>query len=138
MQVYIASSWKNQHAVEMLTERLRDKGYKVMSFIDEAVKNHDRKKLNFDVDEWIISTDGIKKFCYDTEAATKSDIVIYIGPSGTDAWAEVGAAWGSGVPILGLYAKGEPSGLMRHMIRWFTDYRILIDYIESELNNKTA
>lgn len=34
MKVYIASSWKNQHAVEMLTEKLRERGCEVLSFVE--------------------------------------------------------------------------------------------------------
>lgn len=34
MNIYIASSWKNQHAVEMMTALLREKGHTVLSFIE--------------------------------------------------------------------------------------------------------
>ena len=34
MKIYIASSWKNQHAVEMMTDMLRDKGHSVLSFVE--------------------------------------------------------------------------------------------------------
>jgi hypothetical protein len=34
MKIYIASSWKNQHAVEMLTALLRDRGHEVLSFVE--------------------------------------------------------------------------------------------------------
>jgi len=126
MKVYIASSWRNQHAVEMLTDILRQKGYEVISFVDAAVEAEGRNGLRFDVEKWILSDDGASKFEYDTRGATGSDLVIYLGPSGTDAWAEVGAAWASGVPIFGLWAKGEPAGLMRRMVTWFMDSRELI------------
>jgi hypothetical protein len=130
MKVYIASSWKNQHAVEMITAMLRGKDIEVISFIEAAVEAEGRDGLRFDVDKWIASEDGQRKFEYDTTGATMSDLVIYIGPSGTDAWAEVGAAWASGVPIFGLWAKGEPAGLMRRMVTWFKDYRELLRYVE--------
>lgn len=122
MKIYIASSWKNQHAVEMLTSLLKDRGHEVLSFVEnnygelEAIKT-----LGFD--DWCNSEGGIKSFQYDTNGATTSDMVIYISPSGKDAAAEVGAAWGCGVPILGLYAKGEDFGLMRKMIKkWYVNY----------------
>lgn len=131
MKIYVASSWKNQHAVEMLTDRLRDKGHEIISFVEKAVSDEGRSDLMFDVEKWIASDDGKKKFEYDTDGATKSDIVIYVGPSGTDAWAEVGAAWASKVPVLGLWAKGEPAGLMRRMMyQWFTDFRELLLFVE--------
>ena len=128
MKIYIASSWRNQHAVEMLTDMLRSLGHTVKSFVEQAVESEGRD-LKLDVEAWLESADSDRKFTCDTEGATKSDLVIYIGPSGTDAWAEVGAAWASGVPISGLWAKGEPAGLMRKMVYWFTDYRELLKTI---------
>ena len=130
MNIYIASSWRNQHAVEMLTDLLRSLGHTVHSFIEKAVCDEGRSEIKFDVEAWIDSKDGDEKFQYDTSGATKSHLVIYIGPSGTDAWAEVGAAWAAGVPISGLWAKGEPAGLMRKMVYWFTDYRELLKTIK--------
>jgi hypothetical protein len=126
-KIYIASSWKNQHAVEMLTVKLREAGHEVISFVERAVNDEGRSSLKFDVEKWIWSDDGLDKFHYDTDGATKSDLVIYIGPSGTDAWAEVGAAWACGVPIWGLWAKGEPAGLMRRMVTWYDDHKILLE-----------
>ncbi len=126
MKIYIASSWKNQHAVEMLTDYLRLVGHEVLSFVEKAVSDEGRQNIKFDFEEWIYSKDGWDKFRYDTNGATKSDLVIYIGPSGTDAWAEIGAAWGSGIRVFGLWAKDEPSGLMRHMVDWFTNFRELL------------
>lgn len=131
MDIYIASSWKNQHAVEMLTDQLETRGHIVHSFVRRAVGQESRASLKFDVDAWIMSDSGKDKFDYDTHGATQSDLVIYIGPSGTDAWAEVGAAWASKVPIIGLWAKGEPAGLMRRMVYWYHDYRALLDAVDT-------
>ena len=130
MEIYIASSWKNQHAVEMLTDLLRVKGHKVNSFVEEAINNEGRKNLIFEFEKWIASDDGQRNFEFDTNGATRSDLVIYIGPSGTDAWAEVGAAWGSGVEVIGLWAKGEKAGLMRRMVIWYFDYQAIIKHVD--------
>lgn len=120
MKIYIASSWKNQHAVEMLTALLRGNNHEVISFVEQADTTEDRVKHGkLDFDEWVWSEMGLEKFKYDTDGATESDLVIYISPSGTDAWAEVGAAWGRGVSVFGLHAKGEQAGLMRRMAQWF-------------------
>lgn len=130
MKIYIASSWKNQHAVEMLTDMLRALGHEVISFIEKAVCDEGRGGLRFDVEKWIASEDGESKFAYDTAGAMEADLVVYIGPSGTDAWAEVGAAWASGVIIYGLWSKGEPAGLMRRMMdKWFADFRQLLEAV---------
>ncbi|NDY56306.1 hypothetical protein G3N56_06060 [Desulfovibrio sulfodismutans] len=128
MRIYIAASWKHQHAVEMLAERLTDDGHDVVSFIAEARRTEGNNVVAaLDREDWIMSPDGERRFRYDLDGACRSDVVIYLGPSGTDAWAEVGAAYACGVPILGLWAKGESAGLMRRMVsRWFTDYRTLL------------
>lgn len=130
MKIYIASSWKNQHAVEMLTDLLRARGYEVTSFVEKAVEDEGRDNLKWDFDEWVMSEDGREQFEYDVQGAMTADLVVYIGPSGTDAWAEVGAAYGRAVPIYGLWAKGEPAGLMRRMMMaWFTDHCQLLDFL---------
>lgn len=144
MKVYIASSWKNQHAVEMLADWLRNKGCEVLSFVEN---NHGEQEGHVALDgslkpvpfdEWVRSERGHKSFVYDTDGATKSDLVIYIGPSGTDAWAEVGAAWSRGVPIFGLWAKGEQSGLMRRMVHWHGNYRDLLASVDLFIRTRTA
>jgi len=82
------------------------------------------QKLDFD--EWVSSPEGQDKFVYDTSSATTADLLIYISPSGPDAWAEVGAAWAHGVPIFGLWAKSESIGLMRKMVMWSPHYDDLL------------
>ena len=129
MNIYIASSWRNQHAVEMLTDLLRSLGHEVHSFIENNHSNGHGAEKPTNFEEWVETEVALRSFDYDTSGATKSHLVIYIGPSGTDAWAEVGAAWAAGVPISGLWAKGEPAGLMRKMVYWFTDYRELLKTI---------
>jgi len=132
MKVYIASSWRNEHAVRMLTDLLRAEDIEVISFIERAAEseklahNPDRKTL----EEWIWSDDGEKKFDFDTDGATRSDVVVYVGPSGTDAWAEVGAAWANGITVMGLWAKSEPAGLMRRMVHWYSDYHALVESVK--------
>jgi hypothetical protein len=139
MKIYIASSWKNHHAVEMMTDRLRELDHTVISFVEKADQDEGRVtwgQMSFE--DWV-KTDAAKaKFYFDLDGATGSDLVIYIGPSGTDAWAEVGAAWQMGVPILGLWAKGEPSGLMRHMVIWTRDYRDIIAALKDAKTGETA
>lgn len=129
MKIYIASSWKNQHCVELLTLELRRRGHEVISFVEKAVTDEGRGKKLADFDAWVASRAGEEKFVYDTAGATTSDLVIYVGPSGTDAWAEVGAAWHAGVAVYGLYAKGEQSGLMRRMVKWFLSVHELLNAV---------
>lgn len=126
MKIYIASSWRNQHAVEMLTSRLRERGHEVLSFIENNYGEGHGAEKPIDFEEWIYTVDANNSFEYDTKAATTSDLIIYISPSGTDAWAEIGAAWGVGITIFGLWAKGEPAGLMRKMVGWFEHFNQLL------------
>lgn len=143
MKVYIASSWKNQHAVELITEGLRTRGHTVLSFVEN---NHGEQAGHLATengkpqafDEWCMSERGSKSFEYDTDGATKSDLVIYVGPSGCDAWAEVGAAWASYVPIIGLVSKGEQVGLMRRMVAWVSNVRELWDRVDTIDKAKAA
>jgi hypothetical protein len=133
MKIYIASSWKNQHAVEMLTALLRENRHEVISWVENNYgedHNHVTKKFSFE--DWVNSSEADQSFEFDTQGATQSDLVIYLGPSGKDACAEVGAAWASGVPIIGLYAKGEDLGLMRKMMQeWFARYTDVLEYVQS-------
>jgi hypothetical protein len=136
MKIYIASSWKNQHAVEMLTGLLRSKGHEVHSWVENNYgENHNHVTKKFSFEEWIDSPESNQSFLFDTEGATTSDLVIYIGPAGMDAAAEVGAAWGSGIPIIGLWAKSEGFGLMRKMISWASRYSTLLEMVDTHDNN---
>ena len=132
LTIYIASSWKNQHAVEMLTALLRDRGHTVLSFVENNFGEGHGHEKPIPFEDWVHTGPAMTAFRYDTDGATKSDLVIYIAPSGTDAWAEVGAAWGAGVNIIGLWAKSEQSGLMRKMMDgWCDNYRDILEYVDT-------
>ena len=127
LTIYIAASWKHRHAVEMLTDLLRQRGHEVKSFVEN---NHGEDTKGMPFDEWCFSPDGDRSFEYDTKWASESSLVIYVGPSGKDAAAEVGIAWQAGVTVLGLRAKGEDFGLMRRLIEWHEDYRALLRSVD--------
>jgi len=137
MRIYIAASWKHQHAVEMLTAFLREAGHTVLSFVEN---NHGEQSAHLALrpdgseipfEEWVWSDRGLRSFNYDTDGARSADLVVYVGPSGMDAAAEVGIAWANNRPVLGLAGKGEQFGLMRRMIDWHSDYRSLLSTVES-------
>ena len=131
MKIYIASSWKNQHTVEMLTSLLRDKGHEVLSFVENNYGEGHSAKKPMDFENWILTEQADNSFEYDTSGAKYSDLMIYISPSGKDAAAECGIAWAMDIPILGLYAKGEDFGLMRKMMtRWYERYTDLLSDID--------
>lgn len=129
MKIHIASSWKNQHAVEMITALLREEKHEVFSFIENC--NEEGNK-NFNFEDWVLTERADQSFEYDTTSAMESDAVIYIGPSGKDASAECGMAYARGVPIIGLWAKGEDLGLMRKMMSiWCNNYIDVLTAIEN-------
>lgn len=131
LKIYIASSWKNQHAVEMLTALLREKGHEVISWVENNYgEGHNHVTKKFDFETWVNGPESEGSFQYDADGATKSDLVIYLGPSGKDACAEIGAAWASRVPIIGVWAKGEDLGLMRKMMSvWVGRYTDVLSYV---------
>lgn len=134
LKVYIAASWKHQHAVEMLTAMIRDRGHTVLSFVENNhgenpdAKKKDEKPVPFD--EWVWGESGKRSFEYDTRGAMYSDLVIYLGPSGKDAAAELGMAYAKGVKIVGLHAKGEDFGLMRRIIEWKFEYVEILEVVD--------
>lgn len=124
MKIYIASSWKNKHGVEMLTALLRERGHEVTSWIENCDKEG---TADFVFEEWVGMPEAERCFLYDVRGATGADLLIYYGPGGKDACAELGAAWQAGVPVLGLWAKGEDLGLMRKMVgQWYVTYQALL------------
>ncbi|CAK7036161.1 MAG: hypothetical protein DELT_00573 [Desulfovibrio sp.] len=126
MRIYIAASWKHQHAVEMLTERLEADGHEILSWLREG-RPEEAFLSKRELAGFIYSEDGRRIFEFCVNSAMGADLVVYLGPSGCDAWAEVGAAHGSGVPILGLLAKNEEVGMMRHMVdMWFSSVTDLL------------
>lgn len=131
MKIYIAASWKHQHAVEMLTERLEAEGHSILSWLREG-RPEEAFLSNRELTRFIESEEGKRVFEFCSNSATKADLLVYLGPSGCDAWAEVGAAYGSGVPILGLIAKSENVGIMRHMIRaWYPSVSELVEAVRA-------
>jgi len=131
MRIYIAASWKHQHAVEMLTERLEEQGHAVLSWLREG-RPEEAFLSRRELEHFIYSEEGRRVFDFCATSATGCDLVIYLGPSGCDAWAEVGAAYGRGVPILGLLAKSEDVGLMRLMIRsWHSSVADLLEAVRA-------
>jgi len=105
VKIYIASSWKNQHAVEMLTDCLRGRDHEVLSFVENNHNEGHSFDKSIPFDEWIKTEQAANSFRYDINAAASSELVIYIGPSGTDAWAEVGIAFASNADPAALTAK---------------------------------
>jgi hypothetical protein len=138
MKIYIASSWKNQHGVEMLTQLLREKGHEVISWVENNYgENHNHVTKQFSFEEWMQTEQSEQSFAFDIDGATNCDLFIYYGPAGKDACAELGAAWASGPHIIGLTAKGEDLGLMSKMVsEWFDRYTDVLKYVDKMASTK--
>lgn len=136
MRIYIAASWKHQHAVEMLTDLLELRGHTILSWIREG-RPEEAFLSQKELTHFIQSPEGERVFDFCIDSVTSADLIIYIGPSGCDAWAEIGAAYGSEIPVLGLLAKAEQVGLMRHMIEnWYSsisELLVAVDEIEKQV-----
>lgn len=125
--VYIASSWRNAHGVELLTVALRSCGFRVISWVENNYgENHNHVTKKMDFEAWVSSDESAQSFKFDTAGALFCDIFIWYGPGGKDAAAELGAAFGAknmgheSKLIYGLWAKGEDLGLMRKMVdQWY-------------------
>ncbi|MDR2605585.1 MAG: hypothetical protein LBC55_09620 [Desulfovibrio sp.] len=137
MRIYIAASWKHQHAVEMLSELLETEGHEILSWLREG-RPEEAFLSRLDLERFIRSDEGKRVFEFCSLSVKGCDLVVYLGPSGCDAWAEVGAAYGCGVPILGLLAKSEDVGLMRRMIRsWHSSVNDLLQAVRTLADSKS-
>ncbi len=126
MKIYIASSWKNQHGVEMLTALLREKGHEVISWVE----NNNEESMDMPTEKWLRSEFADKSFHFDTHGACSCNLFILYTYAGNDAHAEMGAAWAKNVPIIGLYQKGHQEGLMSRMVsEWACNYRDLLELV---------
>jgi hypothetical protein len=133
MKLYIASSFKNLHAVHLLRDQLQNCGHILLDWsalappLPEAMPPETRRAL-LDSDE----RGEIFDFC--CQACRRADAVIYLGPAGQDAAAEVGIAFASQVPVLGLAGPLEAPGLIlnRCVSRWFAEVRELIAYLDKK------
>jgi hypothetical protein len=130
MKLYIASSFKNLHAVHMLRDHLRGRGHEVFDWsalappLPAGMPLNTRRAL-LDSDE----RGEIFNFC--CQACCRADAVIYLGPAGQDAAAEVGIAFAGGVKVLGLAGPLEAPGLIlsRCVSLWFANAGDLLDHL---------
>lgn len=136
-KIYIASSWKNKHAVEMLTALLRAQGAEVLSFIENGYQNTNPGTTGMTSEEWIDSEAGDRCFHFDVESAMSCNLFIYVGPSGQDASAEAGMAFAKKITMVGLDAKGEGFGLMTRMFdHWFDRYPELLEFTQEVIRQR--
>ena len=131
LTIYIASSFRSLHAVHLLRDALQERCHKVLDWTRFAPPlpegmTPEKRRMALDTDE----RGDIFSFC--AEACAQADLIIYLGPAGQDAAAEVGMAYVSGVPIFGLAGPLEQPGLIltRAVTRWCADVEELFVAVE--------
>lgn len=138
MKIYIASSWRNQHGVELLTEKLRNEGHAVKSWIENSLENGVGTEKDWKFEKWVNTDAGQDAFHYDCKGAMECDVFVYLGVGGKDAMAECGMCYGQRltgrrIPMYALWAKGEDLGLTRFMFdAWLNRVDDLLDTIKTE------
>lgn len=132
--IYIASSWRNQHGVELLTCQLREQGHEVISWIENNYGEGYSVHSDMPFTEWVKSESGQRAFDFDTNGAMSCDLLIYYGSAGKDAAAECGMAFAKKVPMIALWSKGEDFGLMRKMFsQWFERWGDLLQFTDPKI-----
>ncbi len=110
-KIYIASSFRHIHAVQLLERQLITMGYEILDWtrkasVPEGLTPAQRR-------EWMdTDNNGGTVFAFCHESCTSADLVIYLGQSGQDAGVEIGMAKASNIPVLGIRGPLEYAGLM--------------------------
>ena len=132
MKIYISSSFRNIHLVNMLRINLEAEGHAILDWtifappIQEDMPIHERRTLlNADV------RGNIFAFC--ARSCASADLFIYQGHSGQDSGIELGIAYASGVFTIGLLGPFEEPGTMLHgaVNLWAKDARDLLSLVKS-------
>ena len=131
LTIYIASSARNFHYVQLLSGIFEHHCHKVLDWtlLAPPIASHtplEARKRALDSDE----RGDIFNFC--KSACGSADLVIYLGPAGQDAAAEIGLAHASGIPILGLASPLEAPGLIlaRCVTKWCESVDELVQEVE--------
>lgn len=111
MDIYIASSFRNVQAVQLLRDRLREHAHNILDWTEKAPPlppglTLEERRAALDADE----RREIFDFC--DWACSNADLVIYLGPSGQDAGCEIGMAYAYGAPVIAMYSPLEAPGTM--------------------------
>lgn len=133
LKIYIASSFRNLHAVEMLADRLTDLGHTVLDWTAFAPPLPSNMRPEERRAALASDTRGsIFEFC--CTACAGADLVVYLGESGQDAACEVGIAFNAGVPVLGLRGPMEAPGLIlaRAVTEWHERVYTLLLAVERQ------
>lgn len=116
MNIYIASSWKNETGVQILADFLRDEGFKVDAFVD---KSNGRYVFHFSEIGDITELNAInfledersqKAFYEDKKWLDWCDCCIVLLPAGKSTHLEAGYAKGQNKKLIIYRPEGFPMG----------------------------
>ncbi len=134
-KIYIASSFRHIHAVQLLTKNLEEMGYEILDWtkkasVPEGLNPAQRR-------EWMDTDDNggtVYTFC--KQSCTTADIVLYLGQSGQDAGVEIGMACAKDLPILGIRGPLESAGLMLYgsCTHWVEDISSALKLLKEMAN----
>ena len=110
IRLYIASSFRNLHAVRLFGRALCGPDFEILDWTARARPPEGLAPAERRV--WMDTDHGGEVFTFCEQACRDADIVVYLCASGQDAGVEVGIAWGCGVPVLGVRCPLEAPGLM--------------------------
>ena len=136
MNIYIASSARNLHGVQLLRDALIERGHNIFDWTAMAppLPDHlspEERRRALDSDE----RGEIFDFC--RRACLEADALIYLGPAGQDAACEVGLAHATGVPTIGLAAPTEKPGLIlnRAISHWAANVQACLTVVDQIKKN---
>lgn len=122
MNIYVASSWRNEKQPEVVRE-LRDAGYEVYDFRHPAPGNYGFHWSEVDEDwkqwtpeqyrECLKHPAAEHGFASDMNALRAADTVVAVQPFGRSTSLELGWAAGSGKKTILLLADGEPELMVK-------------------------
>ena len=131
----MASSWKNQQSVLLLTQFLRDKGHEVDCFCDTSLgrfvfhwseffgpvteEEAEKRKYEWNAQTFLLQEKTQRAFAEDKKWLDWSEGVVLVLPAGRSAHLEAGYAVGQGKPV---WAYGEfPAGEFDVMYGFFKE-----------------
>lgn len=112
LTVYVASSFKHLHAVQLLSRELHKQGYLVADWTQKATPPEGLNAAQRRT--WMDTDHGGEVFVFCAKACTTADLVLYLGTAGQDAGVEIGMAYAADRPVLGIRGPLESPGLMLH------------------------
>jgi len=127
LKIYLASSWRNQLAVELMTRKLEQMGHVGLSngrTLWTLARTRNQMSGRFE-------TNIARKAYHDvTSMISAADLIVYLGPGDADVWAEIGHAKALGKTIFGVWAANEQITISRWAVTaWVSSNCELIRHV---------